>query len=228
MKKTILLLVIMLMGCNDEDVAEIINNEEVVIVEEVNEIKTGYNRIAFIGNSITEHGISPTIGWHCKCGMAATSEKNDFDNIVTEYFNAEQLIVIMGLWEQDFNSDRFESFLDLYFFQPDLIIVNLGENVKELKLLEKDFVYEFERMHFELMQNTAAKIIYVDSFLKVQQINNLFDEFAVKNNIELVKISDLNLPEHKAIDHENVGVASHPNDSGHYEIAQRIILAVDN
>ena len=217
MKIKIILLIIALSGCNAEgDLTETIDSNE------------QYSRIAFVGNSITEHEISKKIGWNCKCGMAASSKENDFDYLVSNYFGASQHIVNIAMWEQDFDNERFESFLDLYVFQPDLIIINLGENITEINIKNVDLVYELETLHFELTGNTAARIIYVDSFLTSVKINALFDEFAVKNNVELVKISNLNIDENKATNHENSAVASHPNDSGHYEIYQRIISTIES
>ena len=217
-----LLIVLMLMGCGGEEF-----KAKTEYVEPVAKDKTTYKRIAFIGNSITYHYKSTSLGWDCACGMAASAPDKDFDYIVTDHFKADQYVVSIASWERSFSSNEFTKLLDLHLFQPDLVIVNLGENMNT-STNKETMIFELENLYFEIIANTSAKVIYVDSFYNNANTNDSFNEFAVRNSVPLVKVGDLYVGKYKRTEHPHAGVASHPNDLGHEEIALRIIKTTEN
>ena len=41
-------------------------------------------RVLFVGNSITLHGVSPSIGWHGEWGMAASEKAKDYVHLMMD------------------------------------------------------------------------------------------------------------------------------------------------
>ena len=39
-------------------------------------------KVMFVGNSITLHGVLPSIGWNNEWGMAASAKENDYVHII--------------------------------------------------------------------------------------------------------------------------------------------------
>jgi hypothetical protein len=214
-----------LFGCNKNEKPYVFENDfkKDILFEFSSGVS--YEKIAFIGNSITQHEPWPAIGWHCSCGMAASLPEHDFDYLVTDFFQAKQLIFNLSKWERDFDNSRFFGLIDLYIFNPDAIVINLGENFKSSEGKEA-IVNHLENLHFDITSNSNAKVFYVDDFYNVDKVNNAFLEFKYRHNINLVRVSDMVDGKYRALGHENFGVSTHPNDRGHKLIAKKIIKSM--
>lgn len=95
-------------------------------------------RIVFIGNSITLHGAAPHIGWNHVWGMAASALEKDYVHIVTRGIEAETgrkadvRVRNLADFERNFKTYDYSRDKDLIDFNPDYLIIALGENVADL------------------------------------------------------------------------------------------------
>jgi hypothetical protein len=100
-------------------------------------------RVLFIGNSITQHGPLSESGvtiWPFNWGMAVPKEELDYVHLVMadimsnpDYANAEMLRINAAAWERTYWSyDIYANFSSYASFNPNLIIVKLGENAQSI------------------------------------------------------------------------------------------------
>ncbi len=104
-------------------------------VEEPEKIK-----ILILGNSISNHGTSESVGWFApdKQGMAATSLDKDFAHIVlqkAQEINPNAEINIVTAWSLEAGFERWQSLIESEYqdavnYDADIIIAQFGENVK--------------------------------------------------------------------------------------------------
>lgn len=195
-------------------------------------------RIAIIGNSITKHGYAPQIGWFGNWGMAATSEDKDFVHLLKAKFEERygeiDLCFAQGAcWEGAKSEDKAAT-LDEFFkpfveFDPDILIVRIGENIQyhetDFETLKKDFKYF---MDFLGANNPKRQVILTGLFWTHEEKEQVVTEIAKEMGYTFVFIQDLgNDPKMMATGlFEHAGVAAHPGDLGMQEIANRIYNAV--
>ena len=96
-------------------------------------------RILFLGNSITLHGPNADIGWTGNWGMAASSEDKDYVHLVTsslaQHIGARPQIMVRNIADFERNYATYDvdqKMRDLFAFDPDLVILAIGENVPPL------------------------------------------------------------------------------------------------
>lgn len=110
------------------------------------------DRILFLGNSITLHGIHEPYGWLIYCGMAASAVEKDYVHTLTAALDTRtgghlrispaatpaadgtpalpaNIVNIAGTFERaygDYTAARLQAQLD---YKPDLVVLQCGENV---------------------------------------------------------------------------------------------------
>jgi hypothetical protein len=96
-------------------------------------------RILFLGNSITLHGPNTNIGWTGNWGMAASSKDKDYVHLVTrelaEHTGAQPQIMVRNIADFERNYATYDvdgRMKDLFAFDPDLVVLAIGENVPAL------------------------------------------------------------------------------------------------
>jgi len=101
--------------------------------------KVKANRVLFLGNSITLHGPAPAIGWEGDWGMAASARDRDYVHLVVKAIarsagkEPEALVANIARFERQFETYEIDSELRKELaFQPDLVIVAVGDNVPAL------------------------------------------------------------------------------------------------
>jgi hypothetical protein len=101
--------------------------------------KVKANRILFLGNSITLHGPAPAIGWEGNWGMAASAPDRDYVHLVVKAIaratgrEPETLVANIASFERQFETYDIDAELKKELaFQPDLVIVAIGDNVPAL------------------------------------------------------------------------------------------------
>lgn len=195
-----------------------------------------FERVLVFGNSITIHAPDLSIGWYGNRGMAASSANSDFIHVLAAKMNSSIKPVNISNWEIDHASFNLSN-LDIHFAgKTDLIIIRLGENVKELI----DFKNSFSTLiNYIQSSNPEAKLIITGTFWKNDAVNNIMQSVAEEKGLPFVPLSQLDKAENKSfigailfgedgephkVIHE--GVAEHPNDSGMEQIASSLYLII--
>jgi hypothetical protein len=98
-----------------------------------------FQRVLFLGNSITLHGPMPSIGWTNNWGMAASAPEKDCVHLITQGLRkkdglAPEILVknIAGFERQYTTCDTSVLVKEARAFNPDLILVAIGGNVRWL------------------------------------------------------------------------------------------------
>ncbi len=179
-------------------------------------------RVLFIGNSITLHGASPTIGWYGEYGMAASSAEKDYVHLVAAALRAESFEPFTpGQWESSYTSFDYSSVAGLA--GADILIVKLGENVSP-------YLPSFRDAFAELLRVAAShEVVVVSTWWTDPYFAPINAD--MKAAAEAAGASWVELPEHdashNALDFTNPGVAAHPGDRGMQLIADAILAALE-
>lgn len=187
-------------------------------------------RIMFVGNSITRHGVLPSIGWNNDFGMAASSKEKDYVHLLMSKFNSDYedaayCICQVAEWERLYKTGEevLEAFEKAHDFNADIIILRLVENCPRDNFEPEVFKCELKKLINYLDTTKCAKIVMTTSFWKHTATPTLL-EFAKEHNIPVTELEDLGEDDAmKAIGlFEHEGVANHPGDKGMEAIAERI------
>jgi lysophospholipase L1-like esterase len=199
-------------------------------------------RVAFIGNSITLHGPKADIDWNGNWGMAATEAQRDYVHRIAKRLEdatkkKPQLSVRnLADFERGYEAYDLEKGLaETLEFQPDLVIVSLGENVPPLDTAVKVQAFEaaFQNLLQRLESHAGAKprtILVRGTFWRDDA-----KESAMKSASQKVKARFVSL---EGLDQDplnfgraerpwkHAGVGGHPGDRGMERIAERIWGAI--
>jgi hypothetical protein len=188
------------------------------------------NRVLILGNSITKHSPKPEVGWVGDWGMAASSQEKDYVHILKHEFkkySPESIVEIRTIseferrfWEYDFS--KLDSLTN---FKPDILIINLGENVNEDLAVDYNFGESLNMLINHFIHVNSTKTIVADSFWPKKIVNNQIKELCEYEGYIYVSLSDLNEDEKNSAFglFDDQGVASHPSDKGMTEIAKLIL-----
>ena len=193
----------------------------------------GNKKVLFFGNSITRHAPKADIGWHGDWGMAASCIENDYVHLVLafldeKYGKVDYCIAQGSTWERGYFKG--ESILDEYYrsardCDADIVIIRIGENIRNADLEKVDCKPYFDMAVKYLAKNPEAKVIITDNFWYSELIYNHTRSIAEENGYTFCPIGELSKDEaNMAIGlFEHRGVSIHPGDLGMKRIAERII-----
>lgn len=197
----------------------------------------GNFKVLFVGNSIAWHSYRPEIGWYGDWGMAASSADKDFMHrtvamLDERYGTVDFCLAQMAEWEMAFpNGDGLleEKYAVARDFDPDLIIIRIGENFPKGIAYGEDCRAYFTRMIKFLHASGRAKVVVTDSFWKNAARDEMLNRIAADEGYTLCKISDLeDDPATMALnEYEHRGVRVHPSDLGMEGIAQRLVATIE-
>ncbi len=187
-------------------------------------------RVMFAGNSITLHGILPSIGWHGEWGMAASCEDNDYVHILMKKIkeiNPDSAFCICQVagWESDYKNgeEKFSLYESARNFNADIIVTRFIENCAGKDFDPVVFKNEMSKLLNYLNPENKAKFVLTTSFWH-HPGDEAIKEYAKENNFPLVELGDLGdndeMMAKGLFEHE--GVAMHPGDLGMKNIADRI------
>lgn len=190
-------------------------------------------RVVFIGNSITLHGAAPAIGWTNVWGMAASAEEKDYVHIVTRGIETETgrkadvRVRNLADFERNFRAYDFKRDQDLIDFNPDYLVVALGENVPGLGKDEDRIAFRdaFKKLLGGFMRgrakpNTVVRGVFWKNALKDEMMAHAASDYA----LTFVKTDVSDDPSMKALGlFKHGGVQAHPGDKGMAETARRIL-----
>ena len=185
-------------------------------------------RLLFIGNSITQHEISHSIGWHVRCGMAASCPENDYVHVLCHMVgDAEYMALNIASLEREPESADIDALLcDARRFDADTVIIRLSENVPDGKISTFIAAYEKAAVYLDGFGKT---ICCVGSFWKNDTADALMRGVAEKNGYKFVSLANIQTDEYMAIgQYENKSVARHPSDKGMRAIAEHIFAAMQS
>ncbi len=196
--------------------------------------------ILFIGNSITTYGVAEE--WWGTWGMGATDADKDYVHIVAntfnEHINTNFNMLNFATWELE-EDDRESQLptLDKYLNERyDLIVIQLGENIKDQFDVHEDFETLFRYCGKKVPE---AKILALGNFWATPQVDADKSTACEDMGIPLVDLDDIRSdPKYQCgigtvVNGEDgnthqvsvLGVAFHPGNYGMNKIGNRIITA---
>lgn len=193
-------------------------------------------KVLFVGNSITRHGPSQSIGWNNDFGMAASSIENDYVHLVMKKISkkipdAAFMIAQISEWETEYYNDEmlFSKYLDAKNYNPDLIVIRLGENIKKENISEYPLEPKLVDMINYFKNGRNVKTIVTTCFWENKEKDDALRNAANATGSALVEIGDISdYKETMAFGKfEHKGVAMHPGDLGMKMISERILEAVN-
>lgn len=190
-----------------------------------------------LGNSITKHGKCDY--WWNECGMAASTAERDYFHLVKARLEAEHKSVSatacnFSAWEIT-AADRAQTLLTLESYlsaAPDLITVQLSENVTDMTDFSGDFAYMLDWLAERCPE---AEIIVIDEFwderkseikrgicsekgVAFADLSEIRGRKEYQSSIGAVVYGDDGEP-HTV---KHMGVSGHPGDAGMKYIADRV------
>jgi hypothetical protein len=196
-------------------------------------------RILFLGNSITLHGPKADIGWTGNWGMAASSPEKDYVHLVAnalaQHTKSMPQILVKNIAEFERNFATFDvdkQMTDLFAFDPDLVVLAIGENVPALS--SDSIRAQFKSGVMNLLRCAYAKrhpmlvvrsCFWADA-LKDQILNEACEEAGgIFVNAGLLGRVEANAARaERTFAHD--GVAGHPGDRGMQALADAMVQAI--
>lgn len=195
-------------------------------------------KVLFLGNSITLHGSLPEIGWTNVWGMAASAAEKDYVHLVTRGIEKETRCKVdvrvrnLATFERDYRAwDCAKGLSDVAGFDPDYLVIALGENVPNFKTEEDRLAYRkafrgligfFLNNH----QKIGIKVVVRGVFWPNEEKDNEMAHVASEYAVPFVRAdigADVAMTAKGSFWHD--GVQAHPGDRGMQEIADRILSA---
>lgn len=193
-------------------------------------------KIVYIGNSITNHGPAASIGWNGNWGMAASAEDKDYVHLVSKGLNTTNYRLGDGIHlEKEFVNLDLSKYNSNRDFQPDIIVVRVGENATGVNTSTRYAFKESVKKVVNHIRGTRSnvKVIVATTFWRETQYlqqNTALREASIELGAKTVELSDLHDITGMTAKglFQDVGVAEHPSDAGMSAIAQRILAGVTN
>lgn len=194
------------------------------------ELKGG-RRVLFVGNSITLHAPKADIGWLHNWGMAASTEENDYVHqtmalVRTLCPDADMRIAQIANWERAYwrGEEELEFVRGARDWNPDIVVIRLGENTNEASLSEYPYAPALIDMMNFFTHNGQSQLVVTDLFWPNPAKDAEIKKAAATLNAPLVHLGDLGMRnDMKAVGlFEHSGVAAHPGDLGMRTIADRL------
>jgi alpha-galactosidase len=187
-----------------------------------------FQRILFLGNSISEHGPSPSIGWTGNWGMAASAAANDYAHLLTSRIPGATLEVrnISSL-ETDpshFVPGAIDGSLAA---APDLVVVELGDNATNVGA----FRPAYAALITHLVAMRVPTILCVSTWWHSINVDRVIQEACLSNRLRYADISGLYPVEMNRASSErsfpDPGVGIHPGDQGMRGIADVLLYVLE-
>ena len=200
-----------------------------------------YQKILFIGNSITLHPPAPQIGWSHNFGMAASALEKDYVHLLIKRFTQagrrelpQVLISNIADFERDYATYLIRSKLKkLAEFRADIVILSIAENVPKLdtKHQQDQFKVAVKDL-LSFVKGSGQPAIYVQSGFWVDPVkDSILKDLSTELSASFVDISQLaEDPKNYAYSEQkfsNKDIAQHPGDRGMEAIAELIWDAVE-
>jgi len=196
-------------------------------------------RVLFLGNSITRHGVLEKIGWTTDWGMAASALEKDYVHLVASGLEQlcgkkpEIMIANIADFERGLATFDIDAKLKTQFeFMPTLAIVAIGENVAALTSDEAktQFKTSFTKLLAAIKSAGNPSLIVRGCFWTDATKDGIMRDACNAAGGIFVDIGTLGKDESNFArserKFEHAGVAAHPGDKGMKGIADAILAAV--
>jgi hypothetical protein len=201
---------------------------------------TEFQKVLFLGNSITLHGPAPKIGWVGNWGMAASAADKDFVHIVTRSLarasgdEPETMVKNVATFERQYaDYDLRANLRGAFDFKADLVIVAIGENVPGLASEKEKSLFgaSVEKLLKEVRSDRHPTIIVRSCFWPNRAKDEALRQACQQVEGTFVDISGLSKDASNYArserDFQHAGVAAHPGDRGMRAIADAILKALE-
>jgi len=187
--------------------------------------QTRFQKVLFLGNSITKHSPKAELDWSGNWGMAASAEAKDYVHVFTRALGEKQGSMPEILVKNIADFERAHQGYDIAAklkeaidFQADLIVLAIGENVPALKTAEEKTQFQADvTALLKSLQGTRKPLILVRSCFWA----NAAKDEALRGACDTMKgiYADLSaLSANKSLygkperEFKHAGVANHPGD----------------
>ncbi|NLE13828.1 MAG: SGNH/GDSL hydrolase family protein [Clostridiales bacterium] len=189
-------------------------------------------RILVLGNSITKHSPRGAIGWYADWGMAASAEDRDFVHHLKRLAaerDPENVVIGINIavcereyWDAE-KCAAFPPVLSGLDFEPDIIVMRIGENVPGDALAKHSYKDGFASI-IDIFSPADKKVIVATCFWPNKEKDDAMRAAAAERGYPIVELGDLGLDKaNMATDRfGDNGVGRHPGDLGMERIAARI------
>lgn len=196
-------------------------------------------KVVCLGNSITKHPYKPDVEWYADWGMAASKEKYDYCHVLERKlreFNSNSSVIPYNVSTFEHNPTcNLDSLLLDICNDADIIVIRLGENVRDVKLFEDNIQSLIDKC-----KSYTQDIIITGNFWMNAKKENVLLNAAYNNDLIFVPLSwivqlqDV-YPKKGDTIYNNNGVPyklkndfilTHPNDKGMEIIAEVIFNAI--
>lgn len=198
-----------------------------------------FRKVLFLGNSITKHGPKADIDWSGNWGMAASAEAKDYVHLVVAGLAAkggaapEMMVRNIADFERaHVGYDLAGKLREAIDFQPDLIIVAIGENVPALKTPEEQAAWQesVTKLLTTVKAGRQPVLLVRSCFWKNAAKDSALRQASAAAGGRFVDIGALSADERNYGRSErafkNAGVANHPGDKGMAAIAAALLDAL--
>lgn len=198
-----------------------------------------FRKVLFLGNSITKHGPKADIDWSGNWGMAASAEDKDYVHLVVAGLAAKggaapEVMVrnIADFERAHVGYDVAGKLREAIDFQPDLIIVAIGENVPALKSPEEQAAWQESatKLLTAVKAGRQPVLLVRSCFWKNEAKDAALQQASAAAGGRFVDIGALSADESNYGRSErvfkNAGVANHPGDRGMAAIATALLDAL--
>lgn len=191
-----------------------------------------YRKVFIIGNSILQNQPLPSQGWLGHWGMAATAPDRDFASLLGQKLiqlnpSVEIKKLNAAVYENQFWRFDLSIWKEIQTFQPDLVILRLGDNVEDQRAATEGFRTYLRQLLFFFMGPPPhkARLICTSSFYPKDVVNfEMAKALDPPVSATWVPIMHLHrLPGMTAVElYSDPDIGSHPSDLGMRAIADSI------
>lgn len=196
-------------------------------------------RILFLGNSITLHGPKPDIGWTGNWGMAASAKDKDYVHLVSQalarHTGVRPRVLVRNIADFERNYATYDAdagLEDAFAFDPDLVVLAIGENVPALRT--QDARDRFQAQVLSILRCALARrrplVVVRSCFWPDAAKDEALRRASRQAGVLFVDAGPIGRDAANAARSErsfkHAGVAAHPGDRGMKALADAIIRAV--
>jgi hypothetical protein len=189
-------------------------------------------QVLVVGNSISQHRPSKTIGWTNNWGMAASTKSHDYLRLLTSKMLGSQLnpkITIISVSSFERGIQPIDELLELIEARAyDLVILQAGDNVSKNSTAQYQFLEGYLKIAKRAVSLTGkgSRVACVGLWRGSPSFDQRIREVCDRVSGRFVMIRDLSEQQANLGSHSypnlSESIQRHPGDKGMLEIANRI------